>query len=297
MSTNCDQCPRACGADRERTVGYCGVPWEFHVARAALHPWEEPQISGTRGSGTVFFCGCNLRCVYCQNRAVSRAELGRRLDAEQLLDVMLRLEAAGAHNINLVTPTQYAQQLVPVLERAKQCLHIPIVYNCGGYEGVDALRCLEGLVDIYLPDFKYVSTELSARYSGAQDYCEVATRALAEMLRQTGAPIIGADGIMTRGVIVRHLVLPSARKDSVAVLRHLAERFGTDAFLLSLMSQYTPAFAVDTPYRELHRRVTTFEYESVANEAIGLGFSGNLQARTSANAEYTPDFREESFLP
>lgn len=293
----CLQCPRKCGADRDGSVGFCGVPWQFRVARASLHSWEEPQISGTRGSGTVFFCGCNLRCIYCQNRAISREGQGREIGADELIDVMLRLEAAGAHNINLVTPTQYALQLADVLASAKKRLHIPIVYNCGGYEDVEVLRRLEGLIDIYLPDFKYVDGELAERYSGARNYCEIATEALAEMLRQTGVPLIGEDGLMRRGVIVRHLVLPGSRKDSVAVLSHLARTFGTDAFLLSLMSQYTPAFAQDAPDRVLHRRVTSFEYQTVADEALRLGFSGNLQERTSADAGYTPNFSESSFLP
>ncbi len=292
----CMQCPRACGVDRAQSLGFCGVPQQFSVARAALHRWEEPQISGSRGSGTIFFCGCNLRCVYCQNRTISREGMGREVRAEELIDVMLRLEEAGAHNVNLVTPTQYALQLADVLARARERLQIPIVYNCGGYESVETLRRLEGLVDIYLPDFKYADGELAARYSGARDYCEVATQALAEMLRQTGAPLIGEDGLMQRGVVVRHLVLPGSRHDSIAVLSHLARHFGTDRFLLSLMSQYTPAFAMDTPYKPLHRRVTSFEYQSVADEAIRLGFVGNLQARDSADAGYTPDFEEASLL-
>ena len=293
----CNQCPRACNVDRESAIGFCGVPWTFRVARAALHQWEEPQISGARGSGTIFFSGCNLRCVYCQNRAISRGAEGRELDGDALLDVMLRLEAAGAHNINLVTPTQYAMSLVPVLKRAKSKLHVPIVYNCGGYESLESLRALEGLIDVYLPDFKYCSTELSLRYSGAADYFEVAVAALGEMLRQTGAPQFDGEGMLTRGTVVRHLVLPGGRKDSIEVLRRLRGRFGTDAFLLSLMSQYTPAFAMDTPYPVLHRRVTAFEYDSVVDVARELGFVGNIQSRQSADACYTPDFLEDSMLP
>lgn len=293
----CDQCPRRCGADRVASVGYCGVPWCFRVVRAALHHWEEPQISGTRGSGTIFFSGCNLRCVYCQNREVSRALIGRNITDDELIDVMLRLQDAGAHNINLVTPTQYADQLAKVLARVKPRLHIPVVYNCGGYESVETLRRLAGLVDIYLPDFKYVDADLARSYSGASDYCEVATGALHEMLRQTGIPRMDADGIMIRGTIVRHLVLPGCRRDSIAVLQHLASEFGTNSFLLSLMSQYTPDFAKDAKDSNLHRRVTSFEYDSVLKEVGRLGFSGNFQARASADAGYTPDFHESSFLP
>lgn len=293
----CNQCPRACHADRIDTMGFCGVPWTFRVARASLHRWEEPEISGKNGSGTIFFCGCNLRCVYCQNRDISRSSAGRELSEEELIATMLRLRAAGAHNINLVTPTHYAQPLARLLEQVRPRLSVPVVYNCGGYESVEALRALEGLVDIYLPDFKYCDPTLSLRYSGAADYFEVAMAALAEMLRQTSRPVCGEDGMLLRGTVVRHLVLPGSRADSIAVLRQLAERFGTDAFLLSLMSQYTPDFAMDTPYRPLHRRLTSFEYESVLSEALRLGFSGNFQALSSADARYTPNFFEESFLP
>lgn len=293
----CAQCPRHCGIDRENgQIGFCGVPAGFRVARAALHPWEEPFISGKQGSGTVFFCGCNLQCVFCQNREISRGSAGKTIDADALVKLMLRLRDAGAHNINLVTPSHYAEQLVPVLKKVKPTLGIPVVYNCGGYENVETLCKLEGLVDIYLPDFKYYSAELARKYSGAADYFAVALEALGEMLRQRGAPTFDENGMLKSGVVVRHLVLPGARSDSFKVLHALAQRFGTEAFLLSLMSQYTPDFAMDCPYPELRRRLTTFEYQSVAREAEGLGFDGCLQSRSAADAAYTPDFYEESFL-
>ncbi|MBR3894307.1 MAG: radical SAM protein [Clostridia bacterium] len=289
MESVCTQCPRQCGIDRAQAVGFCGAPWEFRVARAALHPWEEPPISGTRGSGTVFFSGCNLRCVFCQNREISREIRGKKLDADALAAVMLSLRDKGAHNINLVTPTPYALQLIPVLEKIKPTLGIPVVYNCGGYESVDTLRALEGLVDVWLPDVKYHSPALSLRYSAAEDYYTVAETALDEMLRQAGNPQFDTDGMLSRGVIVRHLVLPGCRADSIALLKALAKKFGTDRFLLSLMSQYTPQFA-DRAYPSLCRRVTTFEYESVATVARQLGFDGYFQERDSATADYTPDF-------
>ena len=292
MSPTCTQCPRACAVDRSVSVGYCGVPWNFRIARADLHHWEEPPISGTRGSGTIFFSGCNLRCVYCQNREVSRESLGREVDADRLTDLMLALRDGGAHNINFVTPTPYAVQLAALLERVKPTLGIPIVYNCGGYESVETLRRLDGLVDVYLPDVKYFSPDLARRYSDAPDYFSVALSALAEMLRQTGAPVTDGEGILQRGTVVRHLVLPAHRDDSIALLRALAERFGTRGLRLSLMSQYTPQFALDTPYRNLHRRVTTFEYNAVLDHALALGFEGYFQARDSATAAFTPDFRE-----
>ena len=297
MEHNCLQCPRKCGSDRAGgNLGYCGAPWDFCISRASLHMWEEPSVSGTRGSGTIFFSGCNLRCVFCQNRDISHGIKGKRIDVGELADLMLRLRDAGAHNINLVTPTPYAHQLVAVLKDVKPRLGIPIVYNCGGYESVDTLRALEGLVDVYLPDFKYYDSELSSRYSGAADYDTVALAALREMLRQTGAPRIEGDGLITRGTIVRHLVLPGCRKDSIALLRMLASELGTSSFLLSLMSQYTPQFAKDCDYPNLCRRVTSFEYGSVLDEAERLGFDGYFQGRTSATPSYTPDFDDRGLL-
>lgn len=292
MKGLCNQCPRACAVDREKTLGFCGVPQQFLIARAAKHMWEEPILSGKNGSGTIFFCGCNLRCVFCQNRVISHKARGVEVSPEELENIMLCLQDEGAHNINLVTPTQYAKSLREVLMRVKPQLKIPVVYNCGGYESVETLRLLEGLVDIWLPDVKYYSSELSARYSLAKDYYEVAVVALEEMLRQCPTLEYGEDGMLLRGVMVRHLVLPGCRKDSIDLLNQLANRFGSDHFLLSLMSQYTPQFAKNAPDRNLQRKVTTFEYESVSSTAISLGFDGFFQSKDSATAEYTPDFSE-----
>lgn len=292
----CRQCPRACGTDRAGgQTGLCGVPWTFRIARAAKHYWEEPPISGKAGSGTVFFSGCNLRCVFCQNREISREGFGRDVTSDELEEIFLRLASEGAANVNLVTPTHYALQLAPLLERVRPKLAIPIVYNCGGYESVETLRRLDGLIDVYLPDCKYHSPDLAFSCSGARDYPTVAPDAISEMLRQVGAPVFGDDGMMKKGVIVRHLVLPGQRKDSIAVLRSLAERFGTDAFLISLMRQYTPAFAMDCADPALHRRVTSFEYESVVEEADRLGFRGFTQEKGSADAAFTPNFHEKTF--
>ncbi len=298
MSSLCTQCPRRCGVDRAGgRLGFCGAPDGFSVARASLHPWEEPCISGTRGSGTVFFCGCNLRCVYCQNRSISRADTeGVLLDANALADLFRRLRDEGAHNINLVTPTPYALQLIPVLQRVKPTLGIPIVYNCGGYESVDTLRALNGLVDIYLPDLKYFSSELSARYSQAPDYFPTAIKAVREMLEQVGTPVFDENGILTRGLIIRHLVLPGERADSIHLLEALANTFEPSDFLLSLMRQYTPTFALDSPYRNLHRTLTTFEYQSVLSAAAALSLSGFSQAPDSAISAYTPDFKDRGLL-
>lgn len=289
----CVQCPRKCGATRTDTahLGLCGVPEDLRVARIALHPYEEPCISGAHGAGTVFFCGCNLRCVYCQNREISHGLLpGEPINAATLTARILALRDAGAACIELVTPTQYTTALIPILQALKPQLKLPVVWNSSGYESVDTLRRLEGLVDVYLPDCKYASAELSARLSGAPDYFAVAMEAIAEMLRQTGAPVYAPSGQLLRGVLVRHLVLPGYRKDSIAVLRALAQRFGSDRILLSLMSQYTPDFAPPDCDESLHRRLTTFEYESVRAEAERLGLSGYSQARSSASAAYTPQW-------
>lgn len=287
----CFDCPRRCGIDRSTSRGRCRAPADFLVARAALHMWEEPPISGTHGSGTVFFGGCNLGCVYCQNRAIRDGELGKSLSASELLYAALSLVEAGAHNINFVTPSHYTRALVPVLEELRKRSSVPIVWNSGGYESVESLRMLEGLVDIYLPDFKYVSAATAAQYSNAPDYPEVAEAAILEMLRQRGAPRFDEEGMMKSGVIVRHLVLPTHRKESVAAMERLAEILNPSEIRLSLMSQYTPDFVDADRFPALARRVTSFEYQSVLDRAITLGFDGYFQGRASATADFTPDFQ------
>ena len=288
----CRQCPRECHIDRQgEHYGFCASPDEFLVARVGPHAWEEPPISGSRGSGTIFFGGCNLHCVFCQNRAISHGGVGRKMNDDALLDAMLRLQDAGAHNINLVTPSHYTTQLAHLLERARPKLNVPIVWNSSAYESVDSLRMLDGLVDVYLPDAKYFSPAVSAAYSTAPDYYAVAVRAIGEMIRQVGdARLYSDDGILLRGIIVRHLILPGCRSDSIDLLTSLAKKFGTDAFLLSLMGQYTPEFAEDAPYPNLQRHLTLFEYQSVQKCATDLGFDGFSQDLTSATSKYTPDF-------
>lgn len=287
----CNQCPRKCNIDRSVGVGYCGVGDAFVVARAALHAWEEPPISGKNGSGTVFFGGCNLRCVFCQNYELSHAALGKSMTEEEMIAAMLRLRDEGAHNINLVTPSHYTKQLIPVLQKIKPTLGIPIVWNSSAYESVDVLRALEGLVDIYLPDCKYYSPELSAQYSHASDYFSVAIPAIREMCRQTGRAVFGADGMLLRGTVVRHLVLPGCRKDSIALLGALKDAIPPEQILLSLMCQYTPDFASHCEYKNLHRRLTAFEYQSVLDVAAALGFDGFMQDAASASAAFTPQFK------
>ncbi len=295
MSNECYICPRRCGARRtDGEMGICGQGEEMRVSRIALHPYEEPPISGSRGSGTIFFCGCSLGCVFCQNKDISRGTpVGTVYTPLKLAECMLELESMGAHNINLVTSAHFLPKIVQTLKIARKGLKIPVVYNSSGYESAEALRELEGLVDVYLPDFKYYSSELSAKYSFAPDYAEVATKALMEMYRQVGECTYGADGMLKRGMIIRHLVLPTHRDDSKRVLEHLSTILPTDKILLSLMSQYTPDFALDCEHRELHRRLTSFEYSSVADVALKLGFDGFFQERSSAKKDYTPKFNTQ----
>ena len=293
----CTLCPRRCGVDRAHgAYGFCQSPALPRVARAALHHFEEPPISGTRGSGTVFFTGCPLGCVFCQNKSIRSAETGEEKGPEELAALFLSVQEAGAHNINLVTPTHFADTVEQALRLVRPHLSVPVVYNCGGYERVETLSRLSGLVDIYLPDFKYISPALSLAYSAAADYGEVASAALSEMWRQVGAVRFDGEGLMTRGVLVRHLVLPGARKDSLAVLDRVASLLPVEGVRLSLMSQYTPAFAPPDAPAPLHRRVTCFEYESVLEHALALGFEGYYQGRSSASADYTPDFTDRGLL-
>lgn len=292
----CNLCPRQCNIDRESAVGYCREGDAIRVARIAPHFFEEPPISGSRGSGTVFFCGCSLACVFCQNKSISRRTqgIGEEISDSELYSRIVALLDSGVHNLNLVTPTHFAHRIAALLERLKSSgdLRVPVVYNTSGYERVETLRRLDGLVDVYLPDFKYYSPELAAKYSSAPDYRDVATAALVEMLRQRGKYRYDENGeLLESGVVVRHLVLPSHRKDSINILLHIANTVNVGDILLSLMSQYTPEFALDTPYRELHRRVTSFEYASVCKEAERLGFDGFFQSRASASSDFTPEFK------
>lgn len=291
--TKCFDCPRACGADRDGDArGFCGVTGKFKVSRIAPHYWEEPPISGKRGSGTVFFSGCNLRCVFCQNKSISHGGVGEVLtDGELEKRILTLIEKDNVHNINFVTPTHYTRRLASLLERLRPQIKVPIVWNTSAYESTDTLSMLDGIVDIYLPDFKYHSPELAKKYSSAEDYPSVAANALKVMYSQVGKVTFDSDGMMTRGMIVRHLVLPSCRKDSIALLRRLSELLPIEDIRLSLMSQYTPDFVDEgCPYTELFRKVTTFEYNSVLSEAQSIGFVGYFQDKSSATAEYTPKF-------
>ena len=293
MKMKCSLCPRMCNIDREATTGYCGVKHTLRVARAALHFWEEPCISGEEGSGAVFFTGCNLRCVFCQNYQIARAEQGKEITVERLVEIFLELQEQKANNINLVTATHYVPQVVEALKMAKEKgLYIPVVYNCGGYETVETLKLLEGLVDIYLPDFKYVDSERAKRYSRAEDYPEVAKAALAEMVRQQPKAEFDERGIMKKGVIVRHLMLPGGIKDSKAVVNYLYETYGHQIYI-SLMNQYTPLPHV-ADYPEIDRKLKKFEYDRLVDYAISLGVeNGFIQEGETAKESFIPAFTNE----
>lgn len=286
----CRLCPRRCGVDRiAGKTGLCGETAVVRAARAALHMWEEPVISGDHGSGTVFFSGCSLRCIFCQNRAISADGFGRPVTVQQLADIYLSLEAQGAHNINLVTASHFLPHIISSLQLAKsKGLTLPIVYNSGGYESAESLRLLDGLIDIYLPDFKYLSPALAGRFSHAPDYPEAAQKALAEMVRQTGRPVM-INGLMQRGVLVRHLVLPRRTHEAMRILDYLYGAYSNN-ILYSIMGQYTPpSFPLEPP--ELNRRLLRREYEAVIEHALSLGIqNGYYQQLESAKSDYTPVF-------
>lgn len=289
IPTHCTLCPRRCGADRTKTQGLCGGGSRVKAARAALHFWEEPCISGTRGSGTVFFSGCALRCCYCQNYNISAENFGKEISVERLAEIFLRLQEQGAHNLNLVTVGHYLPWVCAALDLVKGRLSIPVVYNTGGYETPEAIAALHGYVDIWLTDLKYCSATLSAEYSAAPDYFAVASAALEAMLAQAGPPRFDADGILQSGVIVRHLALPNAGADTRAVLDYLAT-LPRGSFLLSLMSQYTPFYKA-AQHKALARRISTYEYRRAVDYAVSLGLEeGYMQQRSSAKEEYTPAF-------
>ena len=288
----CRLCPRNCGTNRKKGIkGLCGVAGEgVLLARAALHMWEEPCISGERGSGTVFFCGCPLRCVYCQNYFISKVQTGKEISISRLADIFLELQEKGAHNINLVTPTHYTAEITDaVLIARKKGLWLPIVYNCGGYEKVETLKELENIVDIYLTDFKYMETKPAKEYSRAEDYPMVVKEALKEMVRQKGGCIYDKEGMMQSGVIVRHLLLPGYVENAKSVVRYVHETYG-DRVILSLMNQYTPLEQVaDIPL--LNRKVTEQEYDELIDYALSMGVENAfIQEGETAMESFIPNF-------
>lgn len=313
--SDCTLCPRNCHADRtitfpfpgqKRHYGFCEQSDTIIAARAALHMWEEPCISGTSGSGTVFFSGCNMGCVFCQNFEIAHGTCGKTISIQRLSEIFLELQAKQANNINLVTPTHFVPQIIDALTIAKKNgLNIPIVYNTSSYESIDTLRMLDGLIDIYLPDFKYHSSALSSKYSHAADYFEKASLAVSEMVRQTGEPVFRSESdslltadeyddkaLLCRGTVVRHLLLPNCLEDGKAVIKYLYETYKNQIFI-SIMSQYTPLKHV-SKYPELNRKVTSKEYEELVDYAISLGVeNGFIQDESTAMESFIPDFNCE----
>ena len=287
----CDLCPRKCLVDRKKgEKGICGQTENLKVARAALHFWEEPCISGDAGSGAVFFSGCPLHCVFCQNENIANGTVGKEISLERLVDIFLELQEKRANNINLVTPGHFVPQIVKALDQArKEGLTLPVVYNTSSYETVDTIKMLEGYVDIYLPDFKYMSPVLSKKYSHAPDYAEVAKAAIAEMVRQTGKAVFvngDEDNLILSGTIVRHLTLPGCMADSMQILKYLHDTYG-DMIYISIMNQFTPLSNLEK-YPELNRRITDEEYETLVDYAIEIGIeNGFIQEGNTA---------EESFI-
>lgn len=288
---NCLLCPRKCGINRRTgQTGVCGVSSEIKVARAALHYWEEPCISGKRGSGAVFFSGCSLHCVFCQNREISDGKEGKVISKERLSDIFIELAGKGANNINLVTPGQYIPDIVWAVNDAKsRGMKLPIIYNTSGYENVTELKLLEGIVDVYLPDFKYMDSTLSAMYSRAKDYPSVAKQALSEMVRQQPDVVIDdSTGLIQKGVIVRQLLLPGHVNDAKAVLKYLYDTYH-DHVYISMMSQFTPIALKDYP--EINRTVTKREYERLVNYALEIGITNAfIQEGDVAKDSFIPAF-------
>lgn len=285
----CNICPRECNINRSKNRGYCGASNKIIVSKAMLHMWEEPFISGEKGSGAVFFSGCNMRCVFCQNHSISSIIKGYELSRKQLAKLFLNLQTLGAHNINLITASHFIDDIVASLKMAKEMgLNIPVVYNSSGYEKLESLKKLDGLIDIYIPDFKYFNSETSKKYSNAPDYPEIAKKAIEEMFRQTGN-LIFEDDLLKKGVIVRHLILPGYSYESKDIIDYLFDKYGHNIFL-SIMNQYVPMYKA-SEYPEIDRRVTEEEYDSVVDFAIDLGVENAfVQDSESQDTSYTPNF-------
>ena len=294
MMSACTLCPRECHVDRSsEKKGFCGMDGTIYLARAALHMWEEPCISGTKGSGAVFFSGCGLRCCFCQNHDIAIGSRGLAVSVERLGEIFLELKEKGAANINLVTGAHYVPQIIEALKLARmQGMDLPVVYNSSGYEKLETLKLLEGYVDIYLPDLKYMEPDLAQKFSHAPDYVERAKAAIKEMVRQSGGCQFGEDGYIRRGTIVRHLILPGHTRNSRKVLRYLHETYGEDIYI-SIMNQYTPVREFGE-FKELNRKVTKREYEKILDAAVEMGIqNGFIQEGETASESFIPEFDYE----
>ena len=291
---SCELCPRKCRVDRKKSVGFCGASEKIRVALVSLHKWEEPCLVGENGAGTIFFSHCNLKCVFCQNFKISHENFGKEISIERLAEIFIEQQKRGAANIELVTPSHYVPQICSAIDLAKNFgLKIPVVYNSNAYENVETLDLLKNRVDIFLPDLKYFSDELAKIYSNAPNYFEVAMAAIKKMFELVGENKFNSQGLMIRGVIVRHLILPNERRDSMKIIDRLYKTFG-DKIFLSLMNQYTPMFRAGD-YKKLSRRLTTFEYKSVINYAVELGIKNCFVQTSGAVGEnFVPNFNLEN---
>lgn len=289
----CNLCPRNCLVDRKKTVGVCGMKDKLVIARASLHMWEEPCISGETGSGTIFFTGCNLKCIFCQNNDISTKLVGKEVTIEEFANICLNLQKQKANNINLVTPTHFVPLIVEGLKLAKQNgLTIPIVYNTSSYETKETIQMLDGIVDIYLPDLKYYDDEYAIKYSHAPNYFKVATTAIDEMVNQVGKPQFNEDGIMTKGVIVRHLMMPGLKEDTKKILNYLYKKYKNDIYI-SIMNQYTPMKHFNH-YQELNQKIKEEEYDEIINYAIDLGIKkAFIQEGETQEKSFIPDFSNQ----
>lgn len=292
MLNKCRLCPRECNVNRLKgELGYCGASDKVVIARAALHFWEEPCVSGEGGSGAVFFSNCNLKCVFCQNHCISQENLGVEISIQKLSKIFLQLQKKGANNINLVTPTHYVPQIIEALKLSKSSgLSIPILYNSNGYDSLDTLKTLNGYIDVYLPDLKYYSSKYSLRYSNAEDYFEKASLAIEEMYKQVGKPIYDENGIIKKGVIIRHLLLPGLLFDSKKILDYIYKSFGDNVYI-SIMNQYTPMFKA-SDYPEINRTLNEEHYDALIHYALKLGIKNAfIQESGTSSEEFVPDFK------
>lgn len=291
---NCKLCPRNCNVDRlNNKIGFCKATDKLKIARAALHFWEEPCISGEKGSGTVFFSNCTLKCVFCQNNDISQCDVGKEISIERLSNIFLELQDKGALNINLVTPTHYVPQIIEALKIAKnQGLNLPIIYNSSGYENIETLKLLDGYIDIYLPDLKYYNNKYSIKYSNARNYFDLAIKAIEEMVKQVGKAKFNENGIIEKGVIVRHLLLPGLLFDSKKVLDALYNKFGNKIYI-SIMNQYTPLKHVEN-YPEINKKISKKYYDAIIDYAISIGIeNGFIQEDGTAKESFIPTFNYE----
>lgn len=295
MQYLCNLCPRKCNVIREDAFGdgFCKMPSLPIAAKATVHMWEEPCISGTRGSGAIFFTGCNLKCIFCQNYNISHNEYGKQISVERLTDIFYELQSKGVHNINLVTPTHYVFPIIKALEKYKSKNDaLPVVYNCGGYENVSTLKMLNGLIDIYLPDLKYFSDEKAIKYSAAPDYFNIAAEAIDEMYSQTGRYISDDENVLKKGLVVRHMIMPRGAGDAIKIIDYLNQKYA-DNIYISIMSQYIPTGIV-SEYPEINRKINYIEYNKVINHIYNLDIqNGFIQDMISADLKYIPDFNLE----